>query len=94
MMICSKTNGPISFLYFGVTIANIYFSFFAKIGYLYTLGMIALQVLVVFFFLYQAWSGGDKAQEKLKDYVIGRGQQAASHALTKGGNSQFKDQMI
>jgi hypothetical protein len=63
MMVCSRSNGPISLLYFGVTIANIYFSFFAKIGYLYTLAMIALQALAVFFFLYQAWSGGDQAQE-------------------------------
>ena len=52
MMLCSKTNGPISMLYFGVTAANIYFSFFSKIGYIYTLGMIALQVLSIFFFLY------------------------------------------
>ena len=48
-------------LYISCTMANFYFSFFAKIGYLYTLAMIILQALLAFFFLYQAWSGGDRA---------------------------------
>ena len=64
-LICSRSNAPISLIYISCTVANIYFSFFAKIGYLYTLGMIVLQALAVFFFIYQAWSGGDNAQEKL-----------------------------
>ena len=44
-------------------------SIFAKIGYLYTLGMIGVQALSVIFFIFQAWTSGDRAQEKLKDFV-------------------------
>ena len=93
---CSKSNTPISLLYISCTTANLYFSFFKPIGYLYTLAMIILQALLVFFFLYQAWSGGDRAQEKLKEYVIGQGEAAAKKAMTASGagRSSFQDQMM
>ena len=57
--------------------------------------LIILQALAVFFFLYQAWSGGDRAQEKLKEYVIGQGQAAASKALSaSSGKGSLQDQMM
>ena len=57
--LCSRANLPISILYIGSTGASLYFSIFAKIGYLYTLGMIGVQALSVIFFIFQAWTSGD-----------------------------------
>ena len=67
--IFSGSNLLITILYLGSTGASLYFSLFAKIGYLYTLGMIAAQALSVVFFVFQAWTSGDRAQEKLKEFV-------------------------
>ena len=50
-LVCNYTNLPISLLYLGSTIANLYFSLFKQIGYLYTMGMIAIQALSVAFFV-------------------------------------------
>ena len=41
-LFCEWSNLPISVLYIGSTVAALYFSIFSKIGYFYTLGMIAL----------------------------------------------------
>ena len=68
-LVCNKTNLPISLLYLSSTGASLYFTFFAKIGYLYTMGMIGVQGLSVFFFVFQAWTSGDRAQDKLKEFV-------------------------
>jgi len=62
-------NLPITLLYLGSTGAALYFSIFGKIGYFYTLGLIGLQALSVVFFIIQAWTSGDKAQDKLKEFV-------------------------
>ena len=41
-LFCDRSTLPISVLYIGSTLASLYFSMFGKIGYLYTLGMIAI----------------------------------------------------
>ena len=64
-----KQNMFISFLYIGSTAAALYTSLFYRIGYLYTLGLIIVQALSVFFFVFQAWTSGDRAQEKLKEFA-------------------------
>ena len=70
-LFCDTSNLPISLLYVGSTCASLYFSMFGKIGYLYTLGMIAVQALSVCFFVLQAWTSGDNAKDKLKGFVQG-----------------------
>ena len=82
-LICNSTNLPISIMYIGSTAANLYFSLFKQIGYLYTMGMIAIQALSVAFFVLQTWTGGDNAQEKLKDFVSNGVQAGVNNAIKK-----------
>ena len=64
-----RSTLPISLLYLVSTMGSLYCSFFTKLGYLYTLGMIAIQALSVSFFVLQTWTGGHNAQDKLKGFV-------------------------
>jgi hypothetical protein len=40
-----------------------------SIGYIYSVGLIIVQALALFFYIYQACSGGEKAQDKFKDMI-------------------------
>ena len=41
-LFCDMSTLPISLLYIGSTIGSLYCSFFSKLGYLYTMGLIGL----------------------------------------------------
>ena len=51
LIFLEKATLPLSLLYVASTLSSLYCSFFMKIGYFYTLGLIGLQSLSVVFFV-------------------------------------------
>ena len=63
-----KKNLMISCLYIFSTLASL-MTIFSKAGYLWSIGLVCLQSISIFFFAQQIFMGGDNASESLKGFV-------------------------
>ena len=69
-LFCNWSTLPITLLYIGSTLGALYCSIVIQVGYLYNLGLIGLQAFSIFFFIFQAWTSGERAQQELKNQVV------------------------
>ena len=74
-----KKNIMISMLYLCATLSSLA-SIFTGAGYLWSIGLVILQLVSISFFILQLFTSGDNAQEKLTN-LVKQGSQAASASV-------------
>ena len=68
-LVTEKENIPITGAYFGSLLVSLICQFTGKNGYLITVLLIIIQGLALFFFIMQAYMGGNEAQKNFKSFA-------------------------